>query len=747
MLAPPSPNRMSNEQKYLALPSPEFTSGAPAPMERVAFYQAQAPEQEPEGSSVPIAHYLWMLSRHKWRLLLFVSIAVASTIVISSRLTPYYESVATIDVDRMAPNAVIGQEANQSRAMSMSDSDIFLSTQVSLIKSDSVLRPVVQKLKIKVGSQKPNAPRDALGEQAPVVLPYLTVTRPPKTYLLQISYRSPDRAFAAEVANAVAKSYIDHSYAIRFEASGTQAIFMNRQLEELQAKMERSSAALVQFEKELAVINPEEKTNILSARLLQLNTEWTNAQGDRVRKQAAANAVRTGSTEALEASPQGEQIRRLADRINEETEKFAGIKTQFAPRHPEYIKAASRLAQFQQDFENLKLSVGKRVESEYREALDREKGIQEAVAESKKEFDQLNGKSVQYKALKRDADADKTLYDELNKKIKEAGINAGFQGSSIRLADLARPGRSPVFPKVRTNAILAFLISTFLGVLAIFILENLDHTLKDPDQIQRQLQTEVLGALPVVKAWRGHLPGVDAEGNRRELFGSGNSVASTYEEAVRTLRDSILLPNADQRPRSLLLTSATPREGKTTTAVHLAVVHSQQKRKTLIIDCDLRRPGVYHHVGVPNDKGMSDVINGDANWRDLLQHPTALPYLTVLPAGPPSRRAADGLGEMLRRVLAEATQEYDLVICDAPPLLGFAETLQIAALVDGVVVVALAGQTERTAVASVLTNLKRLRANVIGLALNEVRADMSERYYYYGYYGKYYSRYYKPLSS
>jgi Mrp family chromosome partitioning ATPase len=176
-------------------------------------------------------------------------------------------------------------------------------------------------------------------------------------------------------------------------------------------------------------------------------------------------------------------------------------------------------------------------------------------------------------------------------------------------------------------------------------------------------------------------------------------------------------------------------------------VHSQQKRRTLLIDADLRRPGVYHHVGVTNDKGMSNVVNGDMAWRDALQDSDGLPHLKVLPAGSPSRRAADGLGETLRRVLQEAQGEYDLVICDAPPLLGFAESLQIAALVDGVVVVALAGQTERNAVASVLTNLKRLKANVIGLVLNEVRADMSERYYYYGYYGKHYSRYYKPLSN
>src|SRR2546425_11583870 len=125
---------MPNDQKYLALPSPESSTGTPAPLERVAFYQTQGPEQETEGSALPIAHYLWMLGRHKWRLLLFVSIAVASTIIVSSRLTPYYESTAIIDVDRMAPNAVIGQEANPGRAVSANDSDIYLSTQVSLIK-------------------------------------------------------------------------------------------------------------------------------------------------------------------------------------------------------------------------------------------------------------------------------------------------------------------------------------------------------------------------------------------------------------------------------------------------------------------------------------------------------------------------------------------------------------------------------------------------------------------------------------
>jgi succinoglycan biosynthesis transport protein ExoP len=725
---------MSTENKSLALPSGNEAS--PARVERVAYYQVTPEEQESQESQNPLSHYLWVLRRRKWPLLLFVVFAVAATIIVSSRLTKYYESTATVDVDRMVPTAVIGQEAS-TRASSMNDSDLFLSTQVKLIQSDSVLRPVVMKLKLPISAKRADAP---------VRLPYLTVTRPTRTYLLQISYRSPDPELAADVANAVAESYKLHSYEIRYEAASGLSSFMTKQIQELQARMERSTAALAQFQKELNVINPDEKTSILSARLLQLNTEYTNAQADRFRKEVAERSAQSGSIEALEVSAQGEQIRKLVDRIAEEEQRFAEIRTHYASNHPEYKRALSNQVELQRQLQVLRANITQRVEVEFRESANREETLRQAVDETKAELDSLDGKAFEYANLKRDADADRKLFEDLNRRIHEAEINAGFQDSSIRLADPARPALGPVFPKVRTNALIAFFAATMLGIVVVFLADSMDHTLRDPEQISRHLQTEVLGSLPVVKAWRGHLPGKNADGKQRELFGLSKGLASSYEEAIRTLRDSILLPSAERRPRTLLMTSATPREGKSTTAVHLAVVHSQQKRKTLLIDADLRRPSIYQYLGLSNDRGLSNVVNGELDWHDALQYTEALPWLTVLPAGPASRRAADGLGMTLKDLLAHAVKEYDLVVCDAPPLLGFAESLQIAKLVDGVVVVALAGQTDRNAVASVLTNLRRLKANVIGLALNEVRADMSERYYYYGYYGKYYSRYYKPLS-
>ena len=738
---------MFDQKRILSLPAPDSSAGSESLVERAVIYQAQPEATDTESTALPLSHYLWLLNRDKWKLLAFVSLVVLCTVIISSRMTKYYQSTATVDVDRMAPTEVIGQQSN---ARAINDAEQFLSTQVKLIQSDSVLRPVVQQYGRAIAAATGTTLGSSRAQAAPVSLNKLAITRPLKTYLIQISYRSPDPALAADVANAVARSYRDHMYSIRFQASQDLAVFVTRQLDELRAKMERSSAALAQFEKELNVINPDEKTNILTARLLQLNTEYTAAQGDRLKLEAAASSVQGGSAAAIEASVQGEQVRKLEDLLNEEAEKFALVKIQYGSNHPEYKKEASRVEELQRQLDVLKGNVIQRVDAGYREALNREQMLQQQLNQAKAEVDSLNVRSLEYKALKRDADADKTLYEELTGKINEAGINEGFQGSSIRLADLARPALRPIFPNMRLNVMIAALASTLLGIGVVIVTESLDRTIRDPDQVRRELRTEVLGALPVVKAWRGLLPGTGSEksassGKPQLIFDDGRHATDAYEEAMRTLRDSILLPNLAHPPQTLLMTSATPREGKTTTAVHLAVVHSQQKRKTLLIDADLRRPSVYGHLGVNNDKGLVDVVNGGMAWRDALQTPQGLPDLMVLPAGRASRRAADGLGKTLKALLADASKDFDLVICDAPPLLGFAESLQIAALVDGVVIVALAGRTQRPALGSVVGSLRRLNTNVMGVVLNEVRQDLSDRYYYYGYYGKYYGKYYKRL--
>jgi succinoglycan biosynthesis transport protein ExoP len=709
---------------------------------RLAAYQAgfAMPEIEPEAPSPPLSHYLWILRRHRWKIVAFVTACVTAAIAVSSRITPIYEATATVDIDRQSPSAVIGQEAT--RPSSVQDTDQFLATQMRLIQSDSVLRPVAAKYDLlDHEARSPEAKEEtAAGAEAPVLLNRLRVVRPPNTYLLLISYRSPDPRLAAEVANAVAGSYLEHTYNIRIRSSASLSSFMEKQLDELRAKMERSSQALAQFEREMNLINPEEKTNILSARLLQLNTEYTHAQSERMRKEAAFQSVRSGQPEAAQASQQGEDLRRLGERLNEAQQRFAEVREHFGANHPEHRKAAAQVAELQRQTERTRQGIAQRVEIDYREAASRETMLQRAVAETKAEFDRVNSRSFQYQALKREADSDKRLYDELVRKIKEAGINAGFQNSAIRIADPARPARRPVFPNVRLNATLALVFSTILAVGAALLSDVLDNTIRDPEQVARTLNAEVIGSLPSVKNWRGRWSEIAAAAPTQALVraGAADLTITGYEESIRTLRNSILLTDFDRRVRSLLVTSASPSEGKSTTAAHLAVAHAEQQHRTLLIDGDLRRPSVHRRFNLPGAQGLSNVLTAESGWKDLLVQPAGLPQLDILPAGPPSRRASDLIGRGLAEILAEASAEYDLVILDGPPMLGFAEPLQMATAVDGVVVVTRAGETNRKAVGHVIATLKRLRATVLGVVLNEVHQEMSDAYYYYGHYGKYY---------
>jgi succinoglycan biosynthesis transport protein ExoP len=751
------------EPQLPALREP-FRVPAPAPAPIVET------EYEPQPAHVPLAHYLWILRRHGWRIGGFVLASVLATLVVSLRLTPIYESTTTVDIDRQMPTGVLGQEALQNAT---NDADQFLATQVKLIQSDSVLRPVVDKYHLR------DVEKDALEEaidksatslEAPVILKNLKVTRPPNTYLLLISYRSSNRQLAADVANEIALSYLAHTYRIRYKATAGLSDFMERQLEELKAQMEKSSSALMQFERELNVINPEEKTSILSARLLQLNEEYTKAQADRVKKEAAFNSIKDGTLASAQVSTQGEALKKLTENLNDAQEKFAEIKTHYGVNHPEYKKAQTKVEELDSQIDLTKRSIGERIEIEYHEAVNREAMLQTAVKDTKTEFDRLNARSFEYQTRKNEADGDKKLYEELIRKIKEAGINASFQNSSIRVADTARPGLKPVFPKTWLNVLLAFLFATFFGVGAAVLSDVLDNTIRDPDQVARLLNTDVIGSLPAVKDWRKRLSpihpvgsfGTQAVGTIQTLNGNGNGhsngnghgakllrgvelgsqeMLSNYEEAIRTLRNSILLTDFDRRLRSVLLTSASPSEGKSTVAAHLAATHASQHKRTLLIDGDLRRPSVHRLFQIPNTIGLSNVLMGQVSWLDAVVTMNEPKGLDILPAGPSTRRASDLMGMGLAELIEEATREYDLVVLDAPPLLGFAEPLQMATAVDGVIVVARAGDTSRKALTAVVTTLGRLRANLVGVVLNEVHREVSAGYYYYyGHYSKYYER-------
>lgn len=731
------------EESRLAEIIPPGPSGNMPP---VAYYPPIPSPQdyELEAPKVPLSHYLWILRRHLWKILAFVAACVLATFVVTSRIKPIYESTATIYVDRQAPPEVVGE--NSTRNTGANDEDQFLATQIRLIQSDAVVRPVAEQFQL-AGQSAQSGGADLnkaqLAAMTPVTLPSLRVNRPINTYLLLISYRSPDPRAAADIANAVANSYLSLTYNIRIRSSANMSSFMEKQIDELQAKMEKSSQDLAAFEKDLDVVNPEEKTNILSARLLQLNTDYTNAQADRVSKEAAWNAMKSGSLEAAQVSTQGQDLAKLSDNLNQAQQRFALIKSTYGTNHPEYRKAASEVAEVEKQYESTRHNIADRIQVEYREALNREQMLQKTVAETKAEWDHVNAKSFEYQQLKQEADTDRSLYDELIKKIREADINSGFQNNNIRIADVARPTFNPVFPNMRSNLMMTFFISLLIGVGAALLQDALDTTLRDPKEASRFLGTDVIGTMPIDRTAallpKSAAPAPSAamvakaaqNGNRKGYYRS----TSDFDEAVRTIRNTILLSDFEGRLRSIVITSAGPSEGKSTIAAHLAIANADRGKKTLMVDADLRRPSLHTKFGVIARDGLSNVLTGELPWQDVVLKVEGRPNLNLLPAGSGSHRAADLIGPRLSTLLDEFGKEYDLVILDSPPLLGFAECLQMATAADGVLIISRAGETRRRAVAEVISVLTRLRANIIGVVLNQVSRDTSsDGYSYYGYY-------------
>jgi capsular exopolysaccharide synthesis family protein len=701
-------------------------------------------ESAPRTGGVPFSHYTWLLRTHFSKMLAFVLLAVVATALVTVRLTPIYESIATLYIDRAAEKDIVGKDSETSA--SSNDDDAFLSSQIRILQSDAVVRPLAEKYNLlerekQITPGKDDPAKVARVRAAPIVLKGLRVTRPPSTFILQIAYRSADSNVATEVANGVAASYIGHIYDIRFKSTASLSRFLALQQDELRAKMETSGAKLAALEKVLQVVNPEEKTNVLSARLMELNTQYAKIQGDRAHAESTYNSLTAGSLEAALGSTQSEELRSIIKRLHEEQQRFADIKARYGPNYPEYSRQQSTVTELEAQEKAAVQLLAKQAATEFQRTRDQEALVKKDVEDTKAQYDQLNLRSFEYQRAKQEAEADRALYEELVKKIREGQINAGFKNDMVRIADTARPGSKPVSPSLPLNLSIAFVLSSLLAIGAVIVADQIDTTIKNPEEVAHGLHSRVIGVLPVLRkdnAIAGTQALTAGKVTAPDLKGAHNTA---FEEAIRTIRNSILLTDFDRSLRSVLMTSATPGEGKSTVAAHLAISHAEQHHRTLLIDGDMRRPSVHKLFRIPNNGGLSSVIEHGVNWRELLIQPRPDIELYVLPAGPATRKATDLVGSRLPQLLDEAAEEFDLTFLDAPPLLGFPEPLQMAAAADGVIVVARAGQTDRSAVAAVLETLHHLRANSLGLILNQVKKENSSTYYYYGgNYGKYYAK-------
>ncbi len=705
----------------------------------------------PEGQDVPLTHYLWVLRRNRWRIIGFVFAVVTAALLYALQLTPQYDSVALLEIENQVPMFEVGNASVAS--WDYRNYETQMNTQLELMQSPVIAQQLIQELRLDRNPdfnpamrKKPQSPMEVVGSASPTsvasALPGLDVRRRADTYLLEVRYRSHNPELATAIANAAAQKFVQQGFLTRYETAAELSKWLNKQLEELKARLERAQQAMRAYEKEHHVVNPEDRTNLMNLQLQQLQDELTKTQAERLRKESAYRSVESGNPESLAVSTQGEALNKITERLETLETQLAEASAQYGPNHPNYKKLEVQIVQVRELLERNKQSVLKRLAADYQQALNREKALGEAVAEQKAEVDRLSARAVEYGILKREVESLTKLHDELLKKINEASINASVRATNLRLAALASTPRKPVSPRIELYVLLAFLLSTTAAVGAALAADYLDRTLHSSEQVEQWLSLPVLASVPRVATKRAPALLLAASSDQVETAALAKSRAP-FAESLSILRTTMLLSSAGNEIRTVLIASAAPAEGKTTVATGLAFSLAQQLHngdRVLLLDSDLRRPTIHNIFGLPNRLGLSTVLEGQSTLAESILASGAAPNLMVLPAGPSPRYATELLMAHMAKLLENLRQEFRYVVVDSAPVLVCADTTVLSTMTDGVVMVARAGDTPREAVAAALRQLRRARANLIGVVLNQI--SLPETPGYRGYYSGYY--YNKP---
>jgi polysaccharide biosynthesis transport protein len=418
---------------------------------------------------------------------------------------------------------------------------------------------------------------------------------------------------------------------------------------------------------------------------------------------------------------------------------LAMVAATYGDRHPEYLKAEAQVKEALAALEESRKNVAMRIAVDYRQALVRQRMLSSAVAETKQQVDDLAAKSFDYLQLKHEAETAEQVYQDLFAKIKQAGINSELQNNIIRLADSARPAAKPVFPN--WSLIIALYMSLFVAACTVYAIsvEMMDVSAKEPDAVEKAFGVPVICALPRVSDMQLRLAlgpdGLRIAGSRWRGLEGG-----FYDEGVRHLRGYLMLSVQTSAPKSVLITSALPGEGKSTLALSLAMVSAEQGKRTLLIDADLRQPAIERMVRLEPDAGLADVLGHRSHWSSAARPVPGRPNLAILGSGLPLPMAVSLLGPQMRGILTQATKEYDLVILDSPPLLGCAETLELAAATEVTLLAVRSEATPLKTVGHAVETLRRVNVPIAGIVLNESTRAIDAT-------NKAFARYYVPLGS
>ena len=709
----------------------------------------------PTGDMTPqgVPHFnirdLWfILRKRKWVLFTTMLVVLTISIIQTARTTPLYDASARLAFYREDGDMLGLKDASGSGSTEDFDYTVSLDTQARVIQSDVVALQVIRGMHLdtnrtfakKIADRKDKTQLTP-DDEADLLENFRTALRVVpirNTRILELHFTSPDPRLAADIVNTLMRTYVEHNFKTKLDATLQATDWMAKQISDLQLKVEASQQALVKYQRENQILGTDEKQNITTSKLDQLNHELTEAQADRIQKEAKYQNTLAGNLAAIPELSQNVLIASLQEQASIAERDYAEANVRFGPNYPKVVELQQKMQQARASVKQAIDNVSLRIKADYQTALERERLLNHAFESQKTEANNLNEKSIQYELLKRDAELNRKLYESLLEKSKEANVSAGLKSNNVRPVDTARMPRFPSSPNIPRNIILALLLGTSTGVALAFVLEGLDNRVRTPDHIEATIGMPALATIPLQHEPKG-LRKATALAAKNDGGSSGLIVStrprSHVAEAYRALRTSILLALSDQPPKSIVVTSGLPREGKTTTSLNLAAVLAQKGARVLLVDADLRRPSVHTVLRIRGTSGLSTLLTGGGVFEDVVQPAPGVNNLWVVPAGAPPSQPSELLSSAkMRELITRWEGEYDHIIIDTPPVLSVTDAVSLSSDVDGVLMVVRAGNTRRDALRRMQELLAQVNARQLGVVLNAIDLTASDTAYYY-YYG------------
>jgi capsular exopolysaccharide synthesis family protein len=699
-------------------------------------------------SKVDVRVY-WRTIRKRWPfLLLSIIIATVIAFVYTYRQPKIYEATCQVIIEPQAPQVLPGaKDVVELGTGTFWANREFYETQYRIIQSTSVGQRTAEKLGLQYdpdyaaagASRDPSALGRALAGQVSV-----KPLKDSRLALITVTDRKPQRA--ALVANSVADTYIDYNLDYKLEGARSAMAWLAEQEADLKKQLEASELRLYQFKRErnLLAVSLDDKQSMLSANLATVNGKLSELKIRRIELEARRRMIeraRNNITEEETLPELREQstIRTLHETFIQNAKEYADLATKYGPDHPRMKALESQMSVTRKAYEKEIDQVLVSFEKGYQELIDNERALRDLMEAQKREAIELSKIEVEYKPLQRAAEQNGKMYSLIATRQKEIDITGPMKTNNVRVLERAIVPTSPIHPKPIQNLLLGLLLGLGTGIGLAFAIEALDNTLKTQSDVEQFLGVPVLGLVPVIGVAAKHEPAQGGENLRERDLGVFLDPKSVAAECCRSIRTNILFMSPDNPIRTLVITSPSPQEGKTTTAINLAVTMAEAGGRVLLMDTDMRRPRLHRSFSVPNQVGISTVIVGKATLEEAIKR-TDVPNLDVLTCGPIPPNPSELIHtERFALVLADCGRLYDRVILDSPPTSAVTDPAVLGNLADGVVLIIKAGETTREAAVHARRQLTSAKARMIGVVVNAI--DFSNPAYGYEYYYRNYYRY------